>query len=191
MTSYVKILASFASRLDAPRSQGKSGHRACAVMQLHDASCSTKVARLIQVTGVKNSESSRNPGAPFITSSMVQDAANRLGFKVANTMSTAQALFEGGDQGEALGPLHSVPHPFTLFPNPPTKSPPCQESASFLFCCLLFICGSTGEACQDVVLSLLPGSSSPMKSIDRLRSCSLFHLVSQCDLLTEPRSSSL
>lgn len=48
---------------------------------------------------MKHTDSSRKPAAPFITSSMVQDAANRLGFQVATTTSTAQALFEGGEQG--------------------------------------------------------------------------------------------
>lgn len=54
----------------------------------------------LQVSSVNRTSMSRSPAAPFITSSMVQDAANRLGYKVANTMSTAQALFEGGDQGK-------------------------------------------------------------------------------------------
>ncbi|MBM4102763.1 MAG: type I DNA topoisomerase [Planctomycetes bacterium] len=45
------------------------------------------------------------PGAPFITSTMQQAAANRLGFSAARTMMFAQQLYEGIDLGSmgALG----------------------------------------------------------------------------------------
>jgi len=45
------------------------------------------------------------PGAPFITSTMQQAAANRLGFSTAKTMMVAQQLYEGIDLGSmgALG----------------------------------------------------------------------------------------
>jgi DNA topoisomerase-1 len=45
------------------------------------------------------------PGAPFITSTMQQAAANRLGFSAARTMMYAQQLYEGIDLGSmgALG----------------------------------------------------------------------------------------
>jgi DNA topoisomerase-1 len=45
------------------------------------------------------------PGAPFITSTMQQAAANRLGFTAARTMMIAQQLYEGIDLGSmgALG----------------------------------------------------------------------------------------
>ncbi len=45
------------------------------------------------------------PGAPFITSTMQQAAANRLGFSAAKTMMFAQQLYEGIDLGSmgALG----------------------------------------------------------------------------------------
>ena len=49
----------------------------------------------LQVSSVKGTEVKRNASAPYMTSSMLSDAANKLGFKVQATMSNAQALFEG------------------------------------------------------------------------------------------------
>jgi DNA topoisomerase-1 len=39
---------------------------------------------------------SRNPGAPFITSSLQQEASRRLGYSVRQTMTLAQRLYEAG-----------------------------------------------------------------------------------------------
>lgn len=39
---------------------------------------------------------SRNPGAPFTTSTLQQDAASRLGFSVKATMTSAQRLYQAG-----------------------------------------------------------------------------------------------
>lgn len=39
---------------------------------------------------------SRNPGPPFITSTLQQEAARRLGFSVRQTMTLAQRLYENG-----------------------------------------------------------------------------------------------
>lgn len=61
---------------------------------------------LVQVTGVKSQDSSRGPSAPYMTSTMLMDAANQLGSNVAATMAAAQGLFEGDvkdtDEGEPL-----------------------------------------------------------------------------------------
>ncbi len=44
------------------------------------------------VTEVKEKERSRNPSAPFITSTMQQEAARKLNFRASKTMSVAQQL---------------------------------------------------------------------------------------------------
>lgn len=49
-------------------------------------------------------EQNRTPYAPFITSTMQQEASRKLGFRVARTMKIAQELYEGLD----LGPDTSV-----------------------------------------------------------------------------------
>ncbi len=48
------------------------------------------------VKSVIKKPGSRNPGAPFITSTLQQEAARRLGFSVRQTMSVAQRLYESG-----------------------------------------------------------------------------------------------
>lgn len=47
------------------------------------------------VTEVQNKVKSRAPQPPFTTSSLQQDAANRLGFSASKTMMVAQQLYEG------------------------------------------------------------------------------------------------
>lgn len=48
------------------------------------------------VKSTSTSPSSRNPGAPYTTSTLQQDAANKLGFSVKTTMSAAQKLYQSG-----------------------------------------------------------------------------------------------
>jgi DNA topoisomerase I len=52
------------------------------------------------VSEVKEKERSRNPSAPFITSTMQQEAARKLNFRASKTMSVAQQLYEGIDLGK-------------------------------------------------------------------------------------------
>ncbi len=47
------------------------------------------------VVDVKEGEKKRNPAPPFITSTLQQEAARKLGFTVKRTMMAAQALYEG------------------------------------------------------------------------------------------------
>lgn len=51
------------------------------------------------VTNVKKSITKSKAPAPFITSTMQQDAMNKLGFSLKQTTMTAQALYEGVDCG--------------------------------------------------------------------------------------------
>lgn len=52
------------------------------------------------VTEVKEKERQRHPSPPFITSSLQQEAARKLNFRAAKTMSVAQQLYEGVDLGK-------------------------------------------------------------------------------------------
>lgn len=48
------------------------------------------------ISAVDKKPGSRNPGAPFTTSSLQQEAARRLGYSVKQTMTLAQRLYESG-----------------------------------------------------------------------------------------------
>jgi DNA topoisomerase-1 len=54
---------------------------------------------------IKRGERRRNPSAPFITSTLQQEASRRLGYTARRTMALAQQLYEGIDigQGGAVG----------------------------------------------------------------------------------------
>ena len=56
------------------------------------------------VTHIEKDIKNRNPQAPFITSSLQQDAFNKLRFSAVKTMFVAQQLYEGIELGEE-GPL--------------------------------------------------------------------------------------
>lgn len=51
------------------------------------------------VAGVEKKETSRRPLPPFTTSSLQQEANNRLGFSAKQTMMLAQRLYEGAEIG--------------------------------------------------------------------------------------------
>jgi DNA topoisomerase-1 len=55
------------------------------------------------VKDVKKKERKRNPAAPFITSSLQQEAARKLNFRAKKTMMLAQQLYEGIDLGKKEG----------------------------------------------------------------------------------------
>ncbi len=48
------------------------------------------------VEGIAQKPGSRNPGAPFTTSTLQQEASRRLGYSVRQTMTLAQRLYEAG-----------------------------------------------------------------------------------------------
>lgn len=54
----------------------------------------------LTVTKVTKRERKRNPTAPFITSTLQQEAARKLGYTAQRTMQIAQQLYEGMDVGE-------------------------------------------------------------------------------------------
>lgn len=49
----------------------------------------------VKVIKAEKKQRKRNPASPFITSTMQQEAARKLGFAVQRTMRTAQQLYEG------------------------------------------------------------------------------------------------
>ena len=55
------------------------------------------------IAKVSKKERKRHPAAPFITSTIQQEAARKLGFSAQRTMQVAQQLYEGIDTGE--GPV--------------------------------------------------------------------------------------
>jgi len=48
------------------------------------------------IENIEKKPAARNPAAPFITSTLQQEASRKLGYPVAKTMSVAQKLYEGG-----------------------------------------------------------------------------------------------
>lgn len=56
------------------------------------------------VASIKKKKQKRNPSAPFITSSLQQEASRKAGFSAKKTMQIAQKLYEGIDiAGETIG----------------------------------------------------------------------------------------
>ena len=53
-----------------------------------------------KVSNVTKKERKRNPAAPFITSSLQQEAARKLNFRAKKTMMLAQQLYEGIELGK-------------------------------------------------------------------------------------------
>jgi len=52
-------------------------------------------ASIYNVDSIKHGTRKRNPSAPFITSTLQQDASRKLGFTARKTMAVAQQLYEG------------------------------------------------------------------------------------------------
>ena len=74
-------------------------------LQLHNEAEANAVLEDLQgaqyaVERIKRSERKRNPSPPFITSTLQQEAARKLGFSAKRTMQVAQQLYEGVELGE-------------------------------------------------------------------------------------------
>jgi DNA topoisomerase-1 len=75
-------------------------------LELHNEAEAKEVLAALEgaswkVASVKKREQRRNPAAPFITSTLQQEAARKLGFSSRRTMMAAQQLYEGIELGSA------------------------------------------------------------------------------------------
>ena len=72
--------------------------------QADHAKTTIEAGKSYTVRSVERKTVRRNPLPPFITSTLQQEAARKLGFSVTRTMQTAQRLYEGISlQGETVG----------------------------------------------------------------------------------------
>lgn len=62
-----------------------------------DSLLSSLKSAVYKIDRIKRGERKRKPAAPFITSSLQQEASRRLGFTAKRTMALAQQLYEGID----------------------------------------------------------------------------------------------
>ncbi|MER3472449.1 MAG: type I DNA topoisomerase [Armatimonadota bacterium] len=74
-------------------------------LELHNEAEANAVLQDLQgaqyiVHKVKRTQRKRNPSPPFITSTLQQEAARKLGFSAKRTMQVAQQLYEGVELGE-------------------------------------------------------------------------------------------
>jgi DNA topoisomerase-1 len=65
-----------------------------------EKSLAERAAGRLTVVEIEKKQRRRNPAAPFITSTLQQEAARKLGFTAQRTMRTAQQLYEGVDIGQ-------------------------------------------------------------------------------------------
>lgn len=75
-----------------PATSGKKHQYAADVRTILEAFA----ASTFSVADIEKKPGTRNPGAPFTTSTLQQEASSKLGFSPRNTMQLAQRLYEGG-----------------------------------------------------------------------------------------------
>ncbi len=106
---------SFTAHLDAKGSpltarlthiDGQKLHKMSVGTRERAEAIQAKIARgdTYTVTAVEKKQAKRHPAPPFTTSTLQQEAARKLGFSNAHTMSVAQKLYEGVSiKGETVG----------------------------------------------------------------------------------------
>jgi len=92
-SSEFKVTAEFSARSDTLKSELPQRFTSEADAQVFLESL---YGATFSVSDVTTSPSVRNPGAPFTTSTLQQDANSRLGFSAKATMSAAQKLYQEG-----------------------------------------------------------------------------------------------
>lgn len=92
-TSTYKVVGEFSAQDDAfpAELEDRMPDRASAEKFLNDS-----IGAKYTVKSVEKKPGSRNPGAPFTTSTLQQEASRRLGYSVRQTMNLAQRLYESG-----------------------------------------------------------------------------------------------
>ena len=88
-----KITAEFSH--DSANLTAELPHRFSSETEAHNF-LSQLVGAKFEVTNISTSPSTRNPGAPFTTSTLQQEANSKLGFSSRATMSSAQKLYQAG-----------------------------------------------------------------------------------------------
>lgn len=88
--------SSFEAKFHKLNGEKKELHQESDVQEVLDAIKNAD----FKVSQVKEKERQRHPSAPFTTSSLQQEAARKLGFRAAKTMSVAQQLYEGVELGK-------------------------------------------------------------------------------------------
>ncbi len=79
-------------KFDIPNEQ--TAHQICEAISKQD----------LTITSIEKKQVKRHPAPPFITSTLQQEAARKLGFSASRTMQIAQKLYEGVDiAGETTG----------------------------------------------------------------------------------------
>lgn len=63
--------------------------------QAKETQANIQNANTVSIGDIKSQTRSRNPKAPFTTSTLQQEASNKLGFPTSKTMKVAQELYEG------------------------------------------------------------------------------------------------
>jgi DNA topoisomerase I len=79
----------------------RCGKKKCSISLGEEAQRLTEILRSLsyKVSKVDRKKRKRNPAAPFITSTLQQEAARKLHFSAKQTMSVAQKLYEGIELG--------------------------------------------------------------------------------------------
>ncbi len=90
--------------LSAPQFVARLAHKDGASVEISDEKSSNAIVEAIReadwvVNSVSDKERKRNPVAPFITSTLQQEAARRVRLSVKRTMVLAQRLYEGIELG--------------------------------------------------------------------------------------------
>lgn len=84
--------------------QAKLIQRAGEKIEIHNQQEADAILKALEgaeykVANIRKNEKRRNPSAPFITSTLQQEASRKLGFSARRTMMVAQQLYEGIELG--------------------------------------------------------------------------------------------